>query len=145
LQLARVCLAKRLSATAAYLCAEAFAANAALADDPSQGRRYLAARAAALAGCGRSEDAPPSEAERARLRQQALSWLRADLALWAWYAVSDRRPAAENTLRDWQRDRDLACVRDAAALAVLPTDERAAWQTLWADVDALLRRLGEAK
>jgi hypothetical protein len=43
------------------------------------------------------------------------------------------------TLRHWRADIDLAGVRDPAALARLPAAERAAWQALWADVDALIR------
>jgi hypothetical protein len=34
----------------------------------------------------------------------------------------------------WQEDTDLAGVRDAAALAQLPADERKEWRTLWARV-----------
>ena len=42
--------------------------------------RYNAACTAALAGCGQGVDADKLDAkERARLRQQALDWLRADL------------------------------------------------------------------
>jgi hypothetical protein len=33
-------------------------------------------------------------------------------------------------------------VRDAAALAALPEAERADWQGLWADVQALLEKAG---
>ncbi len=37
---------------------------------------------------------------------------------------------------------DLAGVREEANLKKLPEDERKAWQTLWAEVNALLNRLG---
>ena len=40
----------------------------------------------------------------------------------------------------WQEDRDLAGVRDKDALAKLPAEERAAWEKLWADVAALLKK-----
>jgi hypothetical protein len=43
-------------------------------------------------------------------------------------------------LRHWQRDTDLAGLRDPAALANLPDAERTDWQKLWADVAALLRK-----
>jgi hypothetical protein len=36
-------------------------------------------------------------------------------------------------------------VRDPAALTRLPTDERLEWQQLWADVDALLKKLPPQK
>jgi hypothetical protein len=42
-------------------------------------------------------------------------------------------------LRDWLIDPALAGVRAPAALARLPEAERAGWQALWADVDALIR------
>jgi hypothetical protein len=49
-------------------------------------------------------------------------------------------------LRHWQQDGDLAGLRDAAALAKLPAEERAACERLWADVAALLKKAeGEAK
>ena len=36
-------------------------------------------------------------------------------------------------------DKDLAAIRDAAALAELPPEERAAYERLWADVAELLK------
>jgi hypothetical protein len=43
-------------------------------------------------------------------------------------------------VQQWQRDPDLASVREAAALAKLPAEEREAWQKLWADVDAVMAK-----
>jgi hypothetical protein len=43
-------------------------------------------------------------------------------------------------LRHWQRDADLASVRDLTALARLPPEECVAWVRLWADVVALRDR-----
>ena len=40
----------------------------------------------------------------------------------------------------WKSDADLAGVRDAQLLLELPADERASWQGLWADVDAVIAR-----
>jgi hypothetical protein len=40
----------------------------------------------------------------------------------------------------WQEKRDLAGVRDKDALAKLPAEERAAWEKLWADVAAVLKK-----
>src|SRR5262249_19787320 len=54
------------------------------------------------------------------------------------------RTAAE-ALRSWQRNADLACVRDEKALARLPADERKAWQALWAKIGALAARDPAAK
>jgi hypothetical protein len=62
---------------------EAFADDPKLADDLRTRHRYNAACSAALAGCGQGADADkPDDQERARLRQQALAWLRADPAAW---------------------------------------------------------------
>jgi thiol-disulfide isomerase/thioredoxin len=46
-------------------------------------------------------------------------------------------------LRRWQEDRDLAGIRDAAALTKLPAEERAACTQLWADVAALVQKAQE--
>jgi tetratricopeptide (TPR) repeat protein len=145
--LARLCQlsARRLYAAAARFYAEAFTDQPALARDLNAGHRYNAACAAALAGCGKGQDAATIKAEeRTGLRDQARGWLRADLALWA--KSFDGKPApavwaqAANTLRHWQQDADLAGVRDRDALGKLPVEERTAWQKLWADVEALRQR-----
>lgn len=118
---------------AARFYAGAFAAEPQLADDLRGGHRYHAARAAARAAAGQSRDMPaPEAAERARLRRQALDWLRADLAAWARQA-QDQPPAraqVRQTLRHWQQDAALAGVRDADALAQLPDAERPPWEQL---------------
>src|SRR5262249_39615199 len=83
------------------------------------------------------------DSEKARLRKQAFDWLHADLALHAKKLESSQpvnRTAAQKTLRHWQKDKDLASIRDAAALANLPAGERAACEKLWADVAALLKQ-----
>jgi hypothetical protein len=40
-------------------------------------------------------------------------------------------------------DKDLAAIRDAAALAELPAEERAACERPWSDVAALLKKAGK--
>jgi hypothetical protein len=52
-------------------------------------------------------------------------------------ARKTERGAIAKTLEHWQEDTDLAGVRDASELAGLSADERAAWKSLWAKVDAL--------
>jgi serine/threonine-protein kinase len=131
-------------AAAARFYGDAFAAEPKLADDLKAGHRYDAACSAARAGCGEGEDAAGlKEAERARLRRQAHAWLRADLAAWARRlegGPAQDRPAVVAKLRHWQGDGDLAGLRDRAALAKLPAEEREAWQKLWAEVEALLKK-----
>src|SRR5262249_14464803 len=79
LAFAQLCYDKGLHAAAAGLWADALAADPKLGDDRKTQPRYSAACAAALAGCGQSkDDPPPDEAARARLRKQALDWLKAE-------------------------------------------------------------------
>jgi serine/threonine-protein kinase len=138
LALADLCARKKLDGVAARLYAEAFAADPKLADDLRASHRYNAACAAALVGCGQSADAPKVDnKERTRLRSQALDWLRADLTA---LAKTTDRAVIQRTLQHWQRDADLAGVRDKDALTKLPEGEAKAWQKLWAEVASHLRR-----
>jgi tetratricopeptide (TPR) repeat protein len=144
--LCRVCQQRYLAA--ACFCAEAFAERPALAEDLKAAHRYHAACAAALAGCGQGKDAQKlDDKERARWRQQALDWLRADLALRTQQLNGGPAEAAEagGKLAYWQRDQDLAGLRDNAALAKLPEDERAAWGMLWDEVADVLQRAHRPK
>jgi serine/threonine protein kinase/Flp pilus assembly protein TadD len=104
--------------------------------------RYAGARAAARAGCGEGKDAGAlGDAERARLRQQALEWLTAELASWAKRAEAPEYQATiRQTLQQCQENSDFAGVRAAAALAKLPEAERAVWKKFWADVVELQKR-----
>jgi serine/threonine-protein kinase len=149
LDFARFCQSTKRYAAAARFHADAFAADPKLAADPRSSNRYHAACAAALAAAGQGADAPkPDDKERARLRGQALGWLRADLALWRKQvgpAKADSRAAAQRTLRHWRQDADLAGVRGQEALAALPAEERAEWEKLWAEVADLLRQLDAGK
>jgi tetratricopeptide (TPR) repeat protein/tRNA A-37 threonylcarbamoyl transferase component Bud32 len=144
IEFAEVCRYKRLYTVSARFYREAFTANAKLAENFKAGHRYFAARAAALAGCGQGEDADKLDPkEKARWRQQARDWLRADLKLWAKELDNDKldvRDLLGRVLQHWQRNPDLAGVRDQKKLAKLPGMERQAWQQLWAEVTALLKR-----
>ncbi len=53
------------------------------------------------------------------------------------------REALAGTLRHWLCDRDFAGVRGDKALALLPESERAAWRTLWQEVETLRRKSTE--
>jgi tetratricopeptide (TPR) repeat protein len=139
---------KKLYTTAAAWYVEAFAAEPKAAEDLKAGHRYHAACAAALAGSGKGHDAGQlSDDERSHFRQQALEWLRAELAIYA-----KRLPAANaqdrtwmhKQLEHWQRQDDLRGLRDATALAQLAADERAAWLQLWVEVATVLRETGGA-
>jgi serine/threonine protein kinase/tetratricopeptide (TPR) repeat protein len=128
--------------------ADTFAAEPKLADDMQAGTRYEAACAAALAGAGQGDAAALNEKERARWRKQALDWLRADLQHWtrqADSAAAADRNEARRKLLQWMEEADLAGLRDTSSLVRLREAEWNACLQLWAEVDALLRRLPEAK
>jgi tetratricopeptide (TPR) repeat protein len=143
LALAQICYDTRRPAAAVRFWAEALAAEPKLGDDRRARHRYSAACAAALAGSGRGTDDPkPDDAARVGLRDQALDWLKAELAAWARVLDAGDAPArsvvAQN-LQHWQTNPDLAGVRDRDAIEKFPADERRAWEALWKDVDALLK------
>jgi tetratricopeptide (TPR) repeat protein len=142
-----VCHTKKHYRAAAGLAATVFAADPAVAADLRSQHRYEAACSAALAAAGRGEDAAALDgAAKAKLRAQALDWLRADLADRAKLLDAgsrDVRPLVVEALRQWQSQPDLAGLRDTAALAKLPADERKAFTQLWADVAAVAKRAEE--
>jgi tetratricopeptide (TPR) repeat protein len=131
-------------AAAARLSAEALRADPRLADDRRAGHAYNAACSAALAGCGQGkDDPPPDDATRARLRGQALGWLKDELAAWS-KLLDGGQPGAraqvQQWLVHWKGDPDLGGLRDEAALDKLPENERRAWCALWSEVEAVLAR-----
>ncbi len=144
LAIAQMCHDTQRHAAAARFWAEALEVDPKLGDDRQAGHRYNAACAAALAAAGQGTDDPkPDDAARARLRGQALDWLKAERAAWAKVLDSggaQARPLVQQRLQHWRADSDLAGVRDAGALARLPEPERDAWRSFWAEVDALLAR-----
>jgi tetratricopeptide (TPR) repeat protein len=137
---------ERRYALAARLYADAFRADPRLADDLRAAHRFHAAGAAAAAGCGQGQDASGlDEPEKARLRRQALDWLRADLADWAKQARDERsRAAIQQALRNWERSADLAGVRDPATLAKLSAAEAQTWRQLWQEAATVLSRASDA-
>jgi tetratricopeptide (TPR) repeat protein len=144
LALAEWCALQKLHHTAAGLYAAAFVADPRLADDLNAAHRYNAACHAVLAGTGHGADAAKlDDKQRVRLRQLALDWLRADLTLWQ-KQLQSARPAeagkARAVLQHWQKDVDLASVREPNMLAKLAAEEREPFTKLWADVAALLKK-----
>ncbi|MBN2197331.1 MAG: tetratricopeptide repeat protein, partial [Polyangiaceae bacterium] len=141
--LARLCSWKNLPAAAARFWDAAFASDPRLAED--DGNRYSAACAAALAGCGRGEDAASlNGVERARWRAQALAWLRANVAAIAARAESARdehRAALVASLVHFKRDPDLEALRDPRFTALLPDSESRACAALWREANRLLATL----
>jgi tetratricopeptide (TPR) repeat protein len=143
LQLADFCQRyKRRYRAAAGFYESAFAAGA----ERTPQHTYSAACAAVLAAAGQGIDAnQPGAKERARLRRLALDWLREALKDHAkQLADTDAkgRQALQQTLQHWQKNSDLVSVRDKEAIAKLSEDERADWQQLWDEVEALRQNAG---
>jgi tetratricopeptide (TPR) repeat protein len=144
LEFAELCAIKGRYASAAGLYGDIFAAAPHLAEDLESGRRYYAAIAANLAGCGHGplEDGQ-AEAERARWRRQARLWLRADLAAWL-RKLDTGAPAARKLVQRasarWWADPCLAGFRESDALKELSAAERQDCLALWQDFEAALRR-----
>jgi tetratricopeptide (TPR) repeat protein len=149
LGLLNVCRLQRRHVAAARLYADAFSADPKLADDLKGWHRYNAACYSAMAAAGQGTDADKlDDKERTRLRQQALAWLRSDLEAWSKRLAGGKpedRQEVQAKLEHWQRDTDLAGVRDADALKNLSAEERETWAKLWADVAQLLKKAGNAK
>jgi tetratricopeptide (TPR) repeat protein len=132
LALARLCSARKEDLAAARYFRDAFRAGPALAASPRTLTRYYAARAAARASL-KGEGHPG-------WRRQALDWLCADLTFWEKQLAQDTERARGEVrlqLSRWQREPDFAGVRDPAALARLPEEERAAWDAFWGAVARL--------
>jgi serine/threonine-protein kinase len=140
---AQLCYLKKFYVASARLYARAFTASPKLADDLPAAHRYHAACAAALAGCGKGDAGELTEKDRAGWRRQALTWLRADLALRARQLESGKREDRRTvwrTLYLWQEGPDLMGLRSPSAVARLSADERDACQQFWAEVKALLTK-----
>jgi hypothetical protein len=133
-------------AVAARWYAAAFTADPQLLAGPPPSHRYLAACAAARAGCGQGRDAGELDEEsRAGFRRQALDWLWAELV--SWRRLLEQEPGkalvVADDMRYWFRDPHFAGVHGPEALARLPAAERQAWQKLWSEVENTLMRAQE--
>jgi tetratricopeptide (TPR) repeat protein len=159
---------KKHYAAAARFIAEALGARPQWTQDPRNQHRYNAACWAALAGTGQGNDAATLSAkEKAELRRQALTWLRADLTLCGFGVLiapgktgADKAPKnvlsplleklargrppevpwVVQHLSYWQRDLNLAGVREPKELGKLPAEEQQAWRQFWDDVAQLLKQ-----
>jgi hypothetical protein len=140
--------ARDLPHTAARFYAAAFEHEPRLFEQPVEQYRYNAACAAARAAEGKGKDAATlSAADRASWRRKAREWISGELAFLA-QQLKNGNPqqgtAVQKTLAHWQRDSDLAGVRESRSLAALPALDRNAWCRLWAEVAGLLRRAKRA-
>jgi tetratricopeptide (TPR) repeat protein/serine/threonine protein kinase len=147
IELARFCqVHKKRRRLAARFYVNAFAAEPKLAEDLKTQDRYNAARAAVLAAGTHGKDhVQDDDADGARMRQQALDWLRADLGFYT--KLTDDAPTelhafVQKRLQHWLKETDFAGVR-GQALAKLPETERPAWSKLWTDVEQTLHKAGK--
>jgi WD40 repeat protein len=142
LTLAQIAFDHKHFAAATRLWAEALETDSNLGGNRRAQYRYKAARAAVLAAAGHATNEPPlDDAAKARLRRQALDWLKAELAAWSKRLEPGSRasrPAIARALSDWEQNLELAGVRDSAALARFPEADRKEWQALWADFRDLI-------
>jgi hypothetical protein len=128
------------------LFAEALESDPKLGDDRRIYHPYRAACSAALAAAGQGRDEPPLDsAARARIRRQALAWLKSELLAWKRvFRIIEpgNKERVAKHMAHWKQDPELTSIRDERELAKLPDDERKEWQSLWADVEALLKATG---
>jgi hypothetical protein len=81
------------------------------------------------------------------LREQARTWLAAELEEHARLLQAGKREdrwRVTRWLTLWRADPDLAGLRDPAAVAGLPADERTARERLWAEVASLYAKASAA-
>ncbi len=139
---ADLCYEKKHYVAAARFFTQGLTADPRTADDLEHSRRYRAACAAALAGCGRGDDAGQlDDNELVRWRKQALSWLRADLKAYGELLPASNpkeRKQLQEWLRSWQSEPALAGLRDATTVAHLSAAEQESCRQLWAEVQSLL-------
>ncbi|HZU38869.1 MAG TPA: tetratricopeptide repeat protein, partial [Gemmataceae bacterium] len=144
LEYANLCSSTERDLAAARLYRQAFTMDPKRAEDVRSEDRYDAACCACLAANGQGADAKALPApERRRWRKQALDWLRAELATYGKLLASGapkERAWVRQRLEYWQRDSDLASLRDKSAIGNLADDQRQACRRLWADVETLLRK-----
>jgi hypothetical protein len=117
-----------------------------LADAVGPGHRRLAIRAAVMAAVGSPEKREPEvERQRVEWRNRALQWLVAETNLIAALRTAEKidNRGLRRALSQLAHAPDLASVREASAVSLLPEEERAAWAKAWAQVDALLERACE--
>ncbi len=142
LEFAKLCGEAGLADAGARLYGESIFADSRIAEDRVLRPRCYGAFLAAWAGSGETrDDPPPDEAERARLRRQALEWLRGELRTWTPWLKGGRsgeRRDAVAALRGWMNTHELAGVREPEALEALPEEERETWRAFWREVEAWL-------
>ncbi len=133
---------KKQYCDAAHLCRDLFEKNPKPAQEIESRDRFFAACWAILGTSSMDAHAKKITAkERTELRQQAVTWLKADLKNYREHLEKERLFAADvvDRMESWQTTPKLATVRDKEALAKLSKDEQETWKKLWAQVRALVK------
>ncbi len=125
--------------------AQAFAADAKMADIFTPSHRYNAACYAVRAAAGDDTEMTAFGIEEwGYLIDLARNWLQADLRHWTEQAKDPRNHVVvRQKLTQWKMDADLVAVRDTAFLAAIPPLDRAAWEQLWVEVDTVLAAISK--
>jgi hypothetical protein len=142
LDLAHICEIRGRFVAEVRFLQEVLAADPAVAESPNQMWRSTAARAALRAAAGKGAEAGgPDEAERQRLRRQALAWLKADLKRLMGLLGSEQpsqRRFALGSLRLLQTDEALTSFRTVEGRAGLPEAEAREWAEFWTQAERAL-------
>jgi hypothetical protein len=121
---------------------EAFKSDHALAGAPGGSHRHNAACNAALAARGKGQDDPvPDQNARLGLLSLALGWLDEDrTAVERGLAVASPadRFRIVAMLNHWKNDPDLAGLRTARLVKLLPASQQNDCAAFWAKIDAML-------
>jgi tetratricopeptide (TPR) repeat protein len=123
------------------LTIEAFAADPKLADNLAAGHRYNSASAAVQAAAGKDVELKAFDVDEwGYLTGLGLKWLRADLAILSEQAKDQKLwPEVRKRLTAWKSDPNLMAVRDAVWLGVMAQIDRKVWESLWNDVETVLK------
>jgi len=123
-------------AASVRLYTEAFRLAPGLAENPLPGNRFDAA-CAAVQTCVLQG----ANGDKTTMLEQALQWMREDLAAWNERLESGSAPlraSAVRALKRWRTEPHLAAMRDAGAISDRSATTQDGWRALWHDVDAAL-------
>jgi WD40 repeat protein len=124
LLVARIARDRERFALATRLWARALESDPALGDNRLTRPRYNAARAAAQAAAGRGSDPPLDDGAKAKLRGQALDWLKAEWTVWR-ALLDSQKPLTE---RDTVSVRETLDLLIDLSLVTDKPDEAKKWQ-----------------
>ena len=143
------CQFNGMDGAAAGLYAEIFASQPDLMAGSRRDTLSLAARSAALAGCGRSADAATLDTSaRVQWRKQAREWLEVytkALLVEARKGPAPIRELMRQKLVDLKGSADFAGIREASEITDLGKDEQAECATLWRDLNQAIREIDGMK